>query len=92
MSRNNLEISTIGATLEDFDFNLDIRVSEFKLKVPGQPTVAVNGNRLDARAKSALRRAKRGEDVQIFDIKAKITNNASYNLKKISPVFVQLTN
>lgn len=92
MSRNNLEISTIGATLEDFDFDLDIRVSEFKLKVPGQPTVAVNGNRLDARAKSALRRAKRGEDVQIFDIKAKITNNASYNLKKVSPVFVQLTN
>jgi len=92
MPRKNLEISTVGAMLEDFDFDLNLAVSGFKFKVPGQPTIVVNGNKLNTRAKSALRRAKRGEAVQIFDIKAFITNNKSYKLKKVSPVVVELTN
>ncbi len=92
MPRANLEISTVGALLEDFDFDLNLAVSGFKFKVPGQPTVDVNGNKLDARAKSALRRAGRGDAIQIFDIQAYITNNKSYKLKKVSPVVVELTN
>ncbi|QLE00632.1 gliding motility protein GldM [Galbibacter sp. BG1] len=92
MPRNNLEISTVGAMLEDFDFDLNLAISGFKFKVPGQPTVEVNGNKLDGRAKSALQRAGRGEAVQIFDIEAYITNNRSYKLKKVSPVVVELTN
>jgi hypothetical protein len=92
MPRRNLEIATIGAMLEDFDFDLNIAVSEFKFKVPGQPTVVVKGNRMNAQAKSAIRRAKRGDNVQIFDIKAYITNNRNYKLKKVSAVIVELTN
>lgn len=92
MPKANLEISTVGAILEDFDFDLNIAVSGFKFKVPGQPTVQVNGNRLDARAKSALRRAGRGDNVQIFDIQAYITNNRAYRLKKVSPVVIEITN
>ncbi|EIJ38764.1 gliding motility protein GldM [Galbibacter orientalis] len=92
MPRNNLEISTVGAMLEDFDFDLNLAISGFKFKVPGQPTVEVRGNKLDSRAKSALKRAGRGEAVQIFDIEAYITNNRSYKLKKVSPVVVELTN
>lgn len=92
MPRKNLEISTVGALLEDFDFDLNLAVSGFKFKVPGQPTVDVRGNKLDDRAKSALRRAGRGDAVQIFDIEAYITNNKSYKLKKVSPVVVEITN
>lgn len=92
MPKNNLEISTVGALLEDFDFDLNLAVSGFKFKVPGQPTVQVSGDKLDARAKSALKRASRGDAVQIFDIEAYITNNKSYKLKKVSPVVVELTN
>ena len=92
MPRKNLEISTVSALLEDFDFELNIGVSGFKFKVPGQPTVNVNGNKLDSRAKAALKRAGRGDAVQIFDIKAYISNNKSYKLKKVSPVVVELTN
>ena len=47
MPRKNLEISTVTAMLEDFDFELNIGVSGFKFKVPGQPTVNVNGNKLN---------------------------------------------
>ena len=92
MPRKNLEVSTVGALLEDFDFDLNLKVSGFKFKVPGQPTVNVNGSRLDSRAKSALKRAKRGDAVQIFDIRAYITNNKGYKLKKVSPVVVEITN
>jgi gliding motility-associated protein GldM len=92
MPRRNLEIATVGALLEDFDFDLNLAISGFKFKVPGQPTVVVKGNKLNARAKSALKRAKRGDALQIFDIEAYITNNKSYKLKKVSPVLVELTN
>jgi hypothetical protein len=92
LPRKNVEISTIGALLEDFDFDLNLKVSGFKFKVPGQPTVVVKGNKLNTQAKSALRRAKRGDAVQIFDINAYITNNKSYKLKKVSPVVVEITN
>lgn len=92
MPRRNLEISSVGALLEDFDFDLNLAVSGFKFKVPGQPTVSVRGNKLDARAKSALKRAKRGDAVQLFDIQAYITNNKTYKLKKVSPVIVEITN
>lgn len=92
MPRRNLEIATVGVALEDFDFDLNLGVSGFKLKVPGQPTVNVNGDKLDARAKSALKRARRGDAVQIFDIQAYITNNRSYKLKKVSPVIIEITN
>jgi gliding motility-associated protein GldM len=91
MQRNSLEISTIGAKFDDFDFELSLRVTGFKFKVPGQPTIQVSGDKLDSRAKQALKKAKRGSGVQIFDIEAK-AQGVSVILKKVSPVFIELTN
>lgn len=91
MQRQSLEKSTISAKFDDFDFELPLRVNGFKFKVPGQPTIEVRGNKLNDRAKSALRKAKRGSGVQIFDIEAK-ASGVSVILKKVSPVFVELTN
>ncbi|MEL6811297.1 MAG: gliding motility protein GldM [Bacteroidota bacterium] len=92
MQRQGLEISSVGAALPDFDFDLNLRVTGFSFKVSGQPTVKVSGSKLNTQAKAALRRAKRGETVQIFDISANIANNSGYKLKKISPVCIELTN
>ncbi len=92
MERQGLEISSVGATLLDFDFDLSLSVTGFSFKVSGQPTIKVSGNKLDSAAKAALRRAGRGETVQIFDINANLSANSGYKLKKISPVFVELTN
>lgn len=91
MQRQALEKSSVGAKFDDFDFELPLRVTGFKFKVPGQPTIAVKGNKLDGRAKGALRKAKRGSGVQIFDIEAK-ASGVSVILKKVSPVFIELTN
>ncbi len=92
MQRNALEISTIGAIIPDFDFEIGLNVTGFKFNVPGQPTVVVNGNRLNDAAKNTLRRAKRDETVQIFDITANLAGASGYRLQRISPVFVELTN
>ncbi|MBT3920629.1 MAG: gliding motility protein GldM [Flavobacteriaceae bacterium] len=92
MQRQGLEISSIGAMLLDFDFDLKLNVTGFSFKVAGQPTVTVSGNKLNEQAKGALKRAKRGETVQIFDINAKIAGNSSYKLPRITPVFIELAN
>ena len=92
MQRQGLEISSIGAMLLDFDFDLKLNVTGFSFKVAGQPTVKVSGDKLNAQAKGALKRAKRGETVQIFDINAKISGNSTYKLPRITPVFVELAN
>jgi choline kinase len=36
----NLEIATIGAKLEDFDFEVGLNIIRFNLKVTGQATVS----------------------------------------------------
>ena len=92
MQRQNLEISTIGAALPDFEFDVDLRVTGFKFRVPGQPTIQVRGQKLDQSAIGALRRAGRGETIQIFDVEAQLAGNSGYKLKQVSPVLVELTN
>lgn len=92
LPKRNLEIGTVGAKLEDFVFDLPINVTSFKIKVPGQPTVAVAGTKMNSQAKSAIGRARKGDVVTIFDIQAKIQGNAKYRLKGVSPVAVEITN
>lgn len=92
MQRNSLGIATIGAKLNDFDFDLPLKVTSFKIKIPGQPTITVGGTKLNARATGALRKAKRGDTVTIFDITAQIRGNSSYKLKKVSPIIIELSN
>ncbi|WP_430411703.1 gliding motility protein GldM [Kordia sp.] len=92
MSKNNLSKVTIGAMLEDFDFDLKLNVRGFSFKVPGQATIKVNGNKLDSRARASLLKAKRGQTVQVFDINAKLATNSSYFVKKVTPVIIEITN
>ena len=81
-----------NAIISDFDFDIKLKTVSFKFKVPGQATISVNGSELDAKAKGALRRAKAGQSVQIFDIKVKNPNNPSYRFKKVSPVICEIVN
>jgi len=90
--KNNLSIATIGAVLDDFDFDIKLKTVSFKFKVPGQATISVSGSKLDTKAKGALRRAKAGQSVQIFDIKVQNPNNPSYRFKKVSPVICEIVN
>jgi len=68
--KNNLEVCSITAVMEDFDFPVSVNVTQFNIKVPGQPTIVVNGNKMDSRAKSAISKAQKGDVIVISEIKA----------------------
>lgn len=89
LPKSGLSNSPITAGYEDFEFDLKVVVQSFKIKVPGQLTVAVNGSTLNAAAKRVLSKAKRGDQINIFAIKA-TANGAP--LKKVLPVNIELTN
>ncbi|MFD0701505.1 type IX secretion system motor protein PorM/GldM [Myroides pelagicus] len=84
-SRENLQVVTIGAKLEDFDFDVKLSVSSFVVQVPGHPSVVVYGNRMNDRAKATIKRARIGDVVVISDIKANLQGGGGYQLKKTAP-------
>lgn len=88
--KSNLEVQTVNAILEDFDFDVNLAVVGFNIKVPGQPTIVVSGNKLDARAKSAVQKAGRGDLVVISEIKTKLVGS-SIMLPKTAPVAYEIT-
>ncbi|EDP71610.1 hypothetical protein FBALC1_03962 [Flavobacteriales bacterium ALC-1] len=92
LPKRNVEIGTVSAKLDDFVFDLPIQVTSFKVKVPGQPTVSVPGTKMNAQAKAAIKRARKGDVIAIFDIKASIKGNSKYRLKGVSTVTVEVTN
>jgi len=91
MPKSGLANAPISAGLPDFMFDLKLQVNGFKIKVPGQLTIIVKGSRLNAAAKQKLSKAKRGDIINIYDIKASIIGN-SYKLKQVLPVNIELTN
>ena len=91
MPKSSLGNTTVAAGLPDFLFDLKLNVSSFKIKVPGQVAVPVSGTRMNARAKQVISKARRGDVVTIFDIKASVSGS-SYRLKKVLPVSINITN
>ena len=89
MPKSGLANAPINAGLPDFEFDLKIKVKSFKIKVPGELTIIVNGTTLSAAAKKVLSKARRGDIINIYDIKA--TANG-YDLKQVLPVNIELTN
>lgn len=65
---NGLAGQTVRVDWPDFLFDVKGEVTSFKVKVPGQPTVAVTGSKMSGAA-GALSKAKKGDVVGVFDIK-----------------------
>jgi gliding motility-associated protein GldM len=89
MPKDALKVSPIGATFENFDFDITPVVKQFTLSIPGQPSVVVNGSRMDPKAQGLLDLARTGDIIQIFDIKADVPG---VNVKNMPAILVQLTN
>ena len=91
MPKASVNRISVAAGLPDFLFDLKLNVSSFKIKVPGQVTVPVNGRILTARAKQALAKARRNDVITIYDIKATVSGS-NYKIKKVLPVNIEITN
>jgi len=90
MPKTTIQKVTIGAALPDFVFDLNLRITGFSLKVPGAPTVIVKGTKMNAAAIRALGKARKGDQITIFDVKASLVGNSGYFLKKVNPLVIQI--
>ena len=89
-AKSRLEVSQVTAELEDFLYDLDFRVTRFTFKVPGQPAIIVNGDRVNEQCKAALTRATRGDQIIISEIKTKIVGGADVVTKDAAPVAYEI--
>ncbi len=69
---SSLEKVEVTAKPLDFDFDVLYTVQSFTIKVPGQQTVVVNGSRMSPQAISVIKNAKRGDQVIISNILARM--------------------
>ena len=90
MPKTTVQKVTIGAALPDFVFDLNLRISGFSVKVPGSPTVIVKGSKFSGAAIRALSKARKGDQITIFDVKASLVGNSGYFLKKVSPLIIEI--
>lgn len=91
MPKESLANASVGVVLPDFAFDLTFAVSGFKVKVPGEATIVVNGARMDSRAQAAINKAKRGDQVNIFDITSNIVGQGSgLRVKNASAILVEI--
>ncbi|MGL2963117.1 gliding motility protein GldM [Flavobacterium sp. RSB2_4_14] len=89
-AKSRLEVSQVTAELQDFLYDLNFQVTRFTFKVPGQPAIIVNGDRVNSQCKAALARATRGDQVTISEIKTKIVGGANVITKDAAPVVYEI--
>jgi len=82
--KSNLEVCSVTAIMEDFDFPVTVNVTQFNIKVPGQPTIVVSGSKMDSRARAAIAKANKGDVVIISEIKASFVG-IDQVAKRVSP-------
>ena len=90
MALSSLKRSTVGVKFDNFDFKVDIVVNSFNLKIPGQPSILVRGNKMSRRANQYLNKVKVDESIQITNIKVSLVGNTSYRIKRVAPVIVNI--
>ena len=75
LAKANILAGELSVAFNDFDFDLSTRVNSFRILVPGQPSVVVQGNRVSASgaAAAAVNRAKRGDIIQISEIRYSVS-------------------
>jgi gliding motility-associated protein GldM len=88
--KGSLAVSTVGAKMIDFDFEVGLNVVGFNFKVAGQATVVCQGNKITPQCVAAMSKAGRGDQVTISEIKTKLVGS-SLMLQKTSPVIYEIT-
>ena len=69
VSKKMVTTSSIGAL--HYDSNTKYKAVSFSIKVDGTPPIKISGSKLNARARKALAKVRRGQRIKIYDIKVK---------------------
>lgn len=75
LAKQNILAGEVSVAYNDFDFDLTTKVNSFRILVPGQPSVVVQGNRVSASpaAAAAVNRAKKGDVIQISEVRYSVS-------------------
>jgi len=90
MSKASLAKTTVRVELPDFLFDLKFKIKSFKVKVPGKGTISVSGSRMNAQAQSAIKGARVGDVIAIFDVKSSLIGVSGVNVKNATAVSVEI--
>ncbi len=74
---SNLAQVSVSSKFEDFDFDVNLRVTQFTIVFPGVGSEVVNGTALSESAKTKANRLRPGDVVRITNIKTKLEGAAS---------------
>ncbi|MEC4003036.1 gliding motility protein GldM [Flavobacterium sp. SUN052] len=88
-AKSRLASSQVSAKLLDFDFDVNLKVTQFTFKVPGQAAVIVSGDRVNAQCIAAMAKATRGDQVTISEIKTKV-EGSTIMLPQTAPVIFEI--
>jgi gliding motility-associated protein GldM len=92
LKKSELINSTVTATFgPDFDFNLPLRVREFKITVAGVGSRVVSGSDLDGPAKQLVQRARNNSIVTITDIQTSASGSTT-EIKNATGISFTLVN
>ena len=80
---NGIAAQTIRIDWPDFLFPISGEVTSFNVKVPGQPTVRVNGSKMSAAA-GAISKAKKGDIIGVFEIKYRTNSGVNGEASSIA--------
>lgn len=89
VAKSSLKRLQVEASIPDFEFPVSFTVTSFKVKVPGQKTVSVNGSSLSGVGR-ILDQVKAGDAVNIFDIEAKASGLGNTRIPNIAPVVIDV--
>ena len=88
LAKANILAGELSVAFNDFDFDLSTRVNSFRILVPGQPSVVVQGNRVSASG-AAVNRAKRGDIIQISEIRYSVSGYSG-TPKPATPISIEV--
>ena len=91
LAKANILAGELSVAFNDFDFDLSTKVNSFRILVPGQPSVVVQGNRVSASgaAAAAVNRAKRGDIIQISEIRYSVSGYSG-TPKPATPISIEV--
>ena len=89
VAKSSLSRLQVEAAIPDFEFPVTFNVTSFKIKVPGQKTVSVNGKSLGGVGR-VLDQVKAGDAVNVFDIEATASGLGNTRIPNIAPVVIDV--
>ena len=91
LAKANILAGELSVAFNDFDFDLTTKVNSFRILVPGQPSVVVQGSRVSASgaAAAAVNRAKKGDIIQISEIRYSVSGYSG-TPKPATPISIEV--